>query len=75
MQGACNARAIEADADSLDALIGAQPEDDDRPHAAGFLRHVGQRVVLRDGERSDLKARDFHSRSSCVRASKPGSAT
>src|SRR5207244_1671177 len=50
MQCARHSGAIEGDAYPLDAAVGPQAQDDDRAHAASFLGHVGQRVVLRDTE-------------------------
>ena len=71
MQGARDPGAIEGEADALDAAVGAQPQDDDRAHAAGFLRHVGQRIVFRHAESRHLIAGDFHVVSSRDRDPKP----
>jgi acyl-CoA dehydrogenase len=60
MQAASHGGAIEGEADALDAAVGAQAQDDDRAHAAGLFRHVGQRIVLGHAERGRLVACDFH---------------
>ena len=62
MQAARQAAAIERDADAFDAGIGAQPNRHDGPLAAGFLRHVGQGIVLGDEQDAGLIARDLHAR-------------
>ena len=62
MQAARQAAAIERDADAFDAGIGAQAHRHDRPLAAGFLRHVGQGIVLGDEQDAGLIARDLHAR-------------
>ena len=47
-QAAGHLAAVEGQADALDAVIGAQAQDDDWAGAPGFLRHVGQGVVFRN---------------------------
>ena len=49
-QAAGHLAAVEGHADALDAVVGAQAQDDDRTRAAGFLRHVGQRIVFRNAQ-------------------------
>src|SRR6185369_9623289 len=60
MQAARQAAAIERDADAFDAGVGAQPNRHDGPLAAGFLRHVGQGIVLGDEQSGDFIALDLH---------------
>ena len=45
---------LHLDAQAL-AVVGAQAEGDDGAFAAFFLRHVGQGIVLGDGEAQDLE--------------------
>jgi hypothetical protein len=56
--------AIERQADAFDARIGVHAEDDDRAQPAGFLRHVGQRIVFRNAQDGCLGAGDLHGASS-----------
>src|SRR5262249_39024265 len=60
LQCAGQRAAVKADADPLDALIGAKRQDDHGPDAPLLFERAGERLVFRDIQDLRREAGDFH---------------